>query len=209
MSQQPKTETDRLASIIQVLQLGQKTGRLFVERNVGPTYEQGIITLVNGQVVQAQLQPQQGQNALATLMGWGHCRFMFVLESQAGTAGWLNTVTPPPSAQRSPNGRFVTGPLQSDQTNNGFTDGQEQPFRSVYTGPLLSIGMAATPYSTRSMTEAIKLIDALRLSRAHRRLYLLIDGKRTVMDLVRLMSHEPDEVKKLLQDLEHAGVIQA
>lgn len=88
--------------------------------------------------------------------------------------------------------------LQTDEKRPG----------NMYTGPLLSLGMAATPYQTRSMAEAIHLIDALRLSRTHRRLYLLIDGRRTVMDLVRLMSHEPDEVKKLLQDLEHAGVIQ-
>ena len=66
----------------------------------------------------------------------------------------------------------------------------------------------AVPYRTRHMEEGIRLIEQMGLSRTHRRLFLLVDGNRTVKELIRLMSHDPDGVLKLLQDLEHAGVIQ-
>ena len=66
----------------------------------------------------------------------------------------------------------------------------------------------ATPYRTRPIEEGMRLIEHMSLSRTHRHLFLLIDGSRTVKELIRLMSHNPDDVQKLLRDLEHAGVIQ-
>ena len=54
----------------------------------------------------------------------------------------------------------------------------------------------------------MRLIEQMGLSRTHRRLFLLIDGGRTVKELIRLMAHEPEAVQRLLQDLERAGVIQ-
>lgn len=54
----------------------------------------------------------------------------------------------------------------------------------------------------------MRLIEHMGLSRIHRRLFLLIDGGRTVKELIRLMAHEPEDVQRLLQDLERAGVIQ-
>jgi len=45
------------------------------------------------------------------------------------------------------------------------------------------------------------------LSRAHRRLFLLIDGKRSIDELAPLIGRTPDEVSELLRDLEHASVI--
>jgi hypothetical protein len=56
--------------------------------------------------------------------------------------------------------------------------------------------------------EGIYLIEQMGLSRTHRRLFLLIDGGRTVKELIRLMSHDPEDVQHLLHDLERAGVIQ-
>src|SRR5207245_11727051 len=67
MSQQPKTETDRLASVIQVIQLGQKTGRLIVERTNGSSLEQGAITFASGQITQASIGQHQGNDALTLL----------------------------------------------------------------------------------------------------------------------------------------------
>lgn len=53
------------------------------------------------------------------------------------------------------------------------------------------------------------LIEQMGLSRAHRRLFLLIDGRRTPQELVRLMAQDPAEVYRLLKDLERAGVVQS
>lgn len=213
MSQQPKTETDRLANVIQVLQLGQKTGRLIVERNEGPLFEQGIITFVHGQVVQASVNQQQGPDALNWLRSWGACRFTFTPEQRPTTAERIAAPTPAPSARRTTGYRSTPGtsPLPSPST------GPVHPQQDVYpriTGNLREprqptpTAWLATPYRTRHIEEGMHLIEHMGLSRTHRRLFLLIDGGRTVKELIRLMAHDPEDVQRLLRDLERAGVIQ-
>lgn len=211
MSQQPKTETDRLANVIQVLQLGQKTGRLVVERNEGPRFEQGIITFVNGQVVQAITNQRHGADALHWLKSWGTCRFTFTPEPQKGTSGRLSTL--PPQALGWGETDYTTqGNITSPLPHTGGPLYPPQP-RSRTTGNLggnrnrIPTAWLATPYRTRHIEDGLHLIEQMGLSRAHRRLFLLIDGGRTVRELVRLMAQEPEAVQKLLQDLERAGVI--
>ena len=213
MSQQPKTETDRLANVIQVLQLGQKTGRLVVERNEGPQFEQGIITFVNGQVVQASTNQQQGPNVLDWLKGWGACRFTFTSEQRPGTTGRMpalpsQTPTWGGSGYRTPSATSSLpttspGPLYPQQNMYPQTTGNLGGARQR-----IPTAWLATPYRTRHMEEGMHLIEQMGLSRTHRRLFLLIDGGRTVKELIRLMAHEPEAVQRLLQDLERAGVIQ-
>lgn len=218
MSQQPKTETDRLANVIQVLQMGQKTGRLVVERNEGPQFEQGIITFVNGQVVQASVNQQQGPEIFEWLKGWGSCRFTFTPEQRSGTAGRIPALPPQPQPPQTstwggPGYRTPTttsslpttfpGPFYPQQNNYPQTTGNTTGAR-----PRTPSAWLATPYRTRHIEEGMHLIEQMGLSRTHRRLFLLIDGGRTVRDLVRLMAHEPEAIQRLLQDLERAGVIQ-
>ncbi len=249
MSQQPKTETDRLANVIQVLQLGQKTGRLIVERSNGPQLEQGIVTLVNGQVVQASFNQLQGPEAFNQLKNWGACRFSFVPEARSGTAGRMPSLAFPategestghfapgtsplrnraaatdPLRNRTPGtaplsrSLYPSGPLPGPAHPSGPLSGPVYPQeRSIHHNTTRNLGGArppapiawqATPYRTRHVEEGIYLIEQMGLSRTHRRLFLLIDGGRTVKELIRLMSHDPEDVQHLLHDLERAGVIQ-
>src|SRR5262245_50108303 len=131
MSQQPKTETDRLANVIQVLQLGQKTGRLVVERNNGPQSEQGTITFVNGQVVQASVNQQQGPDALNWLKSWGACRFTFTPEQRPGNTGRMSALPPQPQTPTTWGGpgygRANTSPLSTP------TSGPLYPQQDTYT----------------------------------------------------------------------------
>lgn len=69
-----------------------------------------------------------------------------------------------------------------------------------------------TPGKIRSDTSssripALRGIEKRHLSRAHRHIFLLIDGKRSVEDLERLTSRRLEEIFRLLRDLEHAGLI--
>lgn len=211
MPQQPKTETDRLANVIQVLQLGQKTGRLIVERNEGPLFEQGIITFVHGQVVQASVNQHQGPEALSWLKSWKACRFAFTAEQRPTTTGQVPTfVAPLPGRRTTEYHTPGTSPLPSAPTGPTY---QEQMYTRI-TGNLRGPGQPtptawlATPYRTRHIEEGMHLIEHMGLSRTHRRLFLLIDGRRTVKELIRLMAHNPEDVQRLLQDLQRAGVIQ-
>jgi hypothetical protein len=213
MSQQPKTETDRLANVIQVLQMGQKTGRLVVERSEGQQFEQGIITFVNGQVVQASINQQQGPEIFNWLKGWGSCRFTFTTEQRSNTTGPMPTLSHQPQTSTW-GGHTPTNIPSLPATSPGPFYPQQNGY-SQTTGNITgarprtpTAWQVATPYRTRPIEEGMHLIEQMGLSRTHRRLFLLIDGGRTAKDLVRLMAYEPEVVLRLLQDLERAGVIQ-
>src|SRR5712692_11246780 len=72
------TITNSLANVIQVIQLGRQSGILTVERGEGMTFEEGAITFVNGQAVDALADPVSGQDALRWLGSWGTCRYEFI-----------------------------------------------------------------------------------------------------------------------------------
>ncbi len=63
------------------------------------------------------------------------------------------------------------------------------------------------PYPVLPYDEALVWIERSGLSRAHRQLFLLIDGHRTKAELIRLTGRGEGEVYVLLRDLEVAGVI--
>jgi|SRR5690348_13756012 len=71
------TATDRLSNVIEVVELGQRTGLLTVERGSGSVQEEGEIYFVSGRAVYASLAGLRGREALAGLSRWGSCRFAF------------------------------------------------------------------------------------------------------------------------------------
>src|SRR5579859_7205913 len=78
MQSQRETLTDSLTNIIQILQLGYRSGTLTVERNVWQTMEEGYIVFSNGRAVDAWTSQYRGQVAFDYLNTWGSCRFSFV-----------------------------------------------------------------------------------------------------------------------------------
>ena len=74
------------------------------------------------------------------------------------------------------------------------------------TGPLQDL--SSLPRRTLPAEEALRLVELGGLSRVHRRLLLLIDGRRTTQELVRLMGRSPDDVQKMLHDLAYIRVVQ-
>ena len=71
------TATDRLANVIEVVELGQRTGLLSVERGSGSVLEEGEMYFISGRVMYASLAGLRGREALAALSRWGPCRFAF------------------------------------------------------------------------------------------------------------------------------------
>ena len=67
MQPQRETLTDSLANIIQILQLGYRSGTLTVERNVGQAIEEGYIVFVNGRAVDAHVNAYSGMTAFSYL----------------------------------------------------------------------------------------------------------------------------------------------
>jgi hypothetical protein len=168
-----------------MLQMARKTGALLVNRDgLGNTIEQGVLILQNGQIIDASLGPYRGAEALQRLLGWQLC--YFVLQMLPSSSGPL---LPPP--QMSPvNGNGVTG----------FNAGANPK-----TGPLRTSNV---PLRRLPANEVLPHFNHFGLTRLHRQLFLLIDGQRSVSELILLIGHRTEEVDILLDDLERAGLIQ-
>src|SRR5258708_3775820 len=199
MSQRRGTATDKLANVIQVIQLGRKTGLLSVERGEGSMREEGTISFVQGQIIQIQGGNRDYHSALRWLNSWGACLFTFVASggSERNT-GPLPRVSRDSSAQTTKDTNpFIRTPPQIGPPSNALNEN---------TGRLRVPTLI--PKRTFSIEEARQLLDRAGLSRTHRNLLLLIDGRRDITELMRLMGRRQDEVQKLLRDLEYIGAIQ-
>jgi uncharacterized protein DUF4388 len=206
MAQQKETITNSLANVIQVIQLGRKSGVLIVERGEGATFEEGMITFINGQAVEALTAFFNGQNALHLLGSWGTCRYAFIpthtseipsipapVSTPAFEQGMTDTRTHP---------RIPISPLRESAARRQANDSG--------TGPVISLMPASVvPHLVKSLEESLHRVEQLGLSRQHRRLLLLVDGQRNVADMVRLIGRTQYEMQKLLADLEQAGIIRS
>ena len=218
---QEDTTTDRLVSIIQLIQLGKRTGVMVVKRGEGRTLEEGMIAFVNGQFTQAQIGRYSGSDAMNRLSAWGTCRFNFTPSDTSEE----DTLLAPKSFKevRSHIGdQRVTGDLSDsgDQRVTGdLSDSGEQSAQRLRhsTGPVtplprgdlnyLSHLLSPIPYRRVDIDTALHVLNRKKLTRAHHRLLLLIDGKRSIKDLVRLMGRNEKEVQLLLIGLEQAIII--
>ena len=174
--------TDSLTNIIQILQLGYRSGTLTVERNAGQAIEEGYIVFSNGRVIDAQTNQYSGLAAFNYLNTWGSCRFSFINASD---------IHPTP---RSYSLNSVRAP--SDSGSLAPLDAHGRAVNSPF------------PRLTQAGEAAITHPEAAPVQRLHRRLLLLINGQRNLTALARLMARNPDEVQVLLDDLEQAGLIQ-
>jgi len=95
-----------------------------------------------------------------------------------------------------------------------------QPNATTLTTTSLSLPATGSLVSVPQKTETLKIpqrlppyhvnlpdFGMLRLTRAHRQLFLLIDGNRPVVLLARMVGRDPSEVHALLMDLVNVGVI--
>lgn len=101
MSKPRVTATDQLSNVIEVVELGQRTGLLSVERGAGSVLEEGEIYFVSGRASYAALAGLRGREALAALSRWGACRFAFDRDAPRPAPNLTNpqqpAVQPPPS----------------------------------------------------------------------------------------------------------------
>jgi hypothetical protein len=206
MAQQKETITNSLADVIQVIQLGRNSGVLTVERRNGETFEEGMITFVNGQAVEAQTTVFNGQDALRLLGSWGACRFAFIptptseipaIPAPDSTPAFERRMTDTGTHPRIP-----ISPLRESAARRQASNGR--------TGQVISfIDASVVPQLVISLEESLRRVDQLGLSRQHRHLLLLVDGQRNVAEMVRLIGRTQFKVQRLLADLEHAEIIRS
>jgi hypothetical protein len=206
---QQETTTDRLVSIIQLVQLGKRTGILTVKRGEGRVLEEGIVTFVNGQAIQAQVGRYSGSEAMKRLSAWETCRFIFAPSDTPEE----DTLPSPKSFKGV--GSSIGGQRVTENLSGSADQFPQRPMhsRELITPPptrdlnyLLHL-LSSVPYCRVEMSSALHLLEQMKLTRFHRRLLLLIDGRRSIQELVRLMGRNEKEMQTLLNDLEQALII--
>src|SRR5450759_2085679 len=86
--------TDRLADIIHIIRMGERSGVLTAERGEGQTREEGFIAFNNGQVVEAKANGQSGPSAFNYLNSWQACRFSFTTQATHRPSSPLQVTQP-------------------------------------------------------------------------------------------------------------------
>jgi hypothetical protein len=76
MAKSRVTATNRLANVIEVVELGRRTGLLSAERDLNGL-EEGEIYFISGHPVYATIGSLTGRDALNALLRWIECRFAF------------------------------------------------------------------------------------------------------------------------------------
>jgi hypothetical protein len=190
MAQQREATTERLVGVIASIKLARRSGQLRVRRGEGLTSEEGILIFAMGQVTQANVGRRNGADALNWLSTWGQARYIFLAATSAEEVSI--EFSTPPSATPERNTGVLVARVNTDELET------EQPEEAGY----------EAPHARMELGEATTHIEGANLSRAHRRLYLLIDGHRSVYELAPLLGKKAEEVRSMLHDLESLRVIQ-
>jgi hypothetical protein len=227
MAKARDTSTDRLSNVIEVVELGRRTGLLGAERGSGASFEEGEIYFVGGQAIYAVVAHLRGREALAALGQWGSCRFSFDTEAPRPAPN-LAPVTAPvggfpqrgmvsPQRGALPQRGMPSGfgwstpggvpaqppsPSASEPGPSSGVWGSSWPSVGPGTGPL-----ARKPRRSPDVRDLMAVVSNYHLSRSHRTILLLADGSHNVLDLARLASKSVDEVTQLLAELEARALI--
>ncbi len=194
--------TDQLLHIIEVIELGRKTGVLTIDRGDGGRQEHGEMRFMRGQITEASCGGLSGKPAADVLKMWRQCRFLF--EETDEETGPLPGPIITGTEERRETSLRITSPLPS---STGALEKLQLSDRTTGRLPRLYTD-ESSPRRTLGDEESLRRLRDTGLSRLHLRLFLLIDGRRAFAEFVRLIGRQPSEVQMLLHDLERIGVIQ-
>lgn len=176
------TATDKLADVIQMLVMLQKTGILTMQREISAnTLEEASLSIRDGQIVDAIVGNVRGTDALKKITTWTKCYFIF--QAEASTK--------------------QTSPLSPSTVPFEQIPGIPAQVPSLYPTTASSI----IPRRTEQFLHELPDFESLGLSRAHRQLFLLIDGQRPVEHLAKLLGHPRQEILHLLADMERLELL--
>jgi hypothetical protein len=188
MHRQRATLADHLLQVIEVIELGRRTGLLSVERTSDAGLEEGDIYFVQGEAIYASTGAKSGRVALQVLHTWGACRFAFLSDvprpmanigpaidgSRPYQTGPMRSIRPVPLAppntpQRSdtqPFGGLPTNPFQNP-AGAGQTTGMRPSGYSPLRTPRSSGGGSSfwPPASTAASSSSLGLTPSHRPKR--------------------------------------------
>jgi hypothetical protein len=231
VSYQLETYTEQLLDIIQILQMQRATGVLQVRRGEGITAEEGRIAFANGRTTEARAGRRVGPEAVSWITSWPMCWVRFLSDDPSFSLEKVLRMISPSPVNKAPqqpdtptggytpiqDGRPVSplrkqrNPTDAIQSGHTSTDSRSSGSLPVVrpSGPLPPSAIELiVPTMLVRMDVALRALESSGLSRAHRQLLLLTDGKRSIGELMSLTRRNKDDVYRFLQDLEQIRVIQ-
>jgi hypothetical protein len=203
MQPQRTAMTDCLADVVHIIQMGEKSGVLTVERGENRTFEEGFIRFINGRIVEARTNQQSGMTAFTYLNSWQVCRFSFIAQIPNDVPLPLQSTQPLPANRDLANTLPAANTRFSDPMAPIDQDDRLYAYRDV-SGPRFTI-----PLRLQAGEEILQRPEnPASLPRIHRRLLMLINGQRSISELARLISRSIEETRPLLDDLERSDFIQ-
>jgi hypothetical protein len=100
--------------------------------------------------------------------------------------------------------RFIFEPTSSPQSNGNMMTRDRDSGPSTALTPAVPVNV---PTRVQSFQGPVPDFQRLGLTRLHRQLFLLVDGRRTLQELARLIGRSPQDVFVLLTDLQRVGLI--
>lgn len=210
MSQSQEVIAERLIAVIQRIQQGRMSGILTARRGDGVTAEEGNVDFAKGQIRLVRVGRRSGPDALNWLSTWNNCYCSFSSSTHADVESFLriffsadgNRSTPVPEQILTPR------PIERPQRQTGPVStppprGNTPPEQSFAADSLAYL----VPQQAYTPQETLRFLDSQRLTRTHRHLLLLINGHRSIAELIRIMKRPESEVIHLLRDLEQATII--
>jgi hypothetical protein len=212
--------TERLVLILQSITLRQQTGRLSLEAVADEGSEKGEIFFVNGDAVHAHTEHESGKPAITRMLSWREVRYAFLADPEAPQQNrhrqFLGQFLAPPSHMprlcaveleetlETPSVKvpalptaqgtaFVTPPPQEE----GFS---VQASEKMGAWSVFAI-FRARPYATTPYV-------LRRMERRERIVLLLLNGKRTLRDVSRLVHRRELDIAHVLVRMLKQGYIE-
>ena len=222
MSQQLETYTEQLLDIIQILQMQRATGVLQVRRGEGITAEEGRIAFANGRTTEARAGRRVGSDAVSWISTWTMCWVRFLSDNPAfslekvlrmiGRSPVNNATrrldTPATGYTPIPDVRGAS-PLRRQRNTADSMHSDDLSSNTRTSGSLPPIAIERViPTMIVRLDMALRMLEISGLTRVHRQLLLLADGRRPISELMRITQRDRDDVYRLLRDLEMIRVIQ-
>ncbi len=203
------TTVDSLVTIIQTLSNGGMSGHLIAKRrNDMGSSEEGEIFFVRGGIVEAKAAYRRGVDALIWMSTWEDCTFSFRPSKESEHI----PVLPPEVLSHETKALPArnTTELKHPPLVRKLV-GEKNKKKLVDTDALIvlpkPLSPGAVPSRTEAYDQALQLLKIAAYSRIHHHMFLLVDGRRSVAELIRLTGRREDDVVKFLRDLEKLHII--
>lgn len=184
---------EKLSDIIDLLCARHYSGLLSVEHFAGRRFEEGEIYFEQGRPIYARSSQKSGKEAFAHLEAWQQVYFAFDKNASCPVSQDVSSPTLSPASAPHQSSQ----PLSSSELRRDTLPGLHAVSRPS----------SNVEHLVPRRSQVKQAVLSLPLTRAQRAVYLLVDGKRTIIDLARCIGKSIQIVVQLLNELLRLGLI--